>query len=217
METGLPFKHICVVQASRLSDPLASDAPFNTKSAYFRSISPTGRIPILDDDGLVLHESHAINLYLAKRSGGSLGPANLQEDAQMTMWTLWAAMECEPPAVDIIVNNAVRDEKDCDKVALSNALELLKKRLPVLESALEKGGGYLVGGRFTVADINMAEVLRYTQSISDMFVGFPHISRWLSACQSRPAFQEMMKLRDAEQPPEGWRRAYRADDAKKPL
>jgi glutathione S-transferase len=41
-------------------------------------------IPSIEDDGLVLHESLAINLYMAKKHGGPLAPANLAEDALMT-------------------------------------------------------------------------------------------------------------------------------------
>jgi glutathione S-transferase len=52
-----------------------------------------------EDDGLVLHESLAINLYLAKKHGGPLAPTNLAEDALMTMWTLWAATEVESHAL----------------------------------------------------------------------------------------------------------------------
>ena len=40
------------------------------------------------------------------------------------------------------------------------AVEALKAPLAVLDSALAKTG-WLVGGRFTVADINVAEIVRY--------------------------------------------------------
>ena len=40
-------------------------------------------MPSIDDDGLVLHESLAINLYLAKKHGGPLAPANVAEDGEM--------------------------------------------------------------------------------------------------------------------------------------
>jgi hypothetical protein len=50
----------------------------------------------------VLHESLAINLYLAKKHGGSIAPANLAEDALMTMWALWAAAEVESHALTVL-------------------------------------------------------------------------------------------------------------------
>ena len=65
-ELGLPFKHVPVIQHYRLPDAKAPDAPLHTRSAAFLKVNPNGHIPSIDDDGLVLHESLAINLYLAK-------------------------------------------------------------------------------------------------------------------------------------------------------
>lgn len=64
-ELGLPFRSVPVVQARRVADPLAADAPLNTKSPGFLAINPMGLIPAIEDDGLVLTESLANNLYLA--------------------------------------------------------------------------------------------------------------------------------------------------------
>ena len=55
-----------------------------------------------------------------------------------------------------------------------------------------------MGDRFTVADLNVAEVLRYAQPAPELFVDYPAVTAWLAACQSRPAFREMMVAREAE-------------------
>ena len=64
-ETGTPFVHVPVIQAYRLADPAAPDAPRNTASADFLAVNPMGQIPALTDQGLLLTESLAITLYLA--------------------------------------------------------------------------------------------------------------------------------------------------------
>ena len=46
----------------------------HTKSPEFLKVNPNGHVPSIDDDGLVLHESLAINLYLARKHGGPLAP-----------------------------------------------------------------------------------------------------------------------------------------------
>ncbi|MFZ4531508.1 MAG: glutathione binding-like protein, partial [Alsobacter sp.] len=58
--------------------------------------------------------------------------------------------------------------------------------------------GHPVGGRFTVADINLAEVFRYAQAAPQLFQNHPRITAWLAACQARPHFVQMMAERNAE-------------------
>ena len=58
---------------------------------------------------------------------------------------------------------------------------------------------YAVGGRFTVADLNLAEVVRYGQPYQPLMDEYPNIAAWLARCQQRPAFQAMWQARLAEQ------------------
>src|SRR5215467_13229417 len=103
-ELGIPFKHVPIIQAYRLADPSAAGAPINTRSPDFLKVNPNGHVPTIDDDGVVLHESLAINLYLAKKHGGPLAPANVAEDGEMAMWALWAVTEVEPHSLSIAQN-----------------------------------------------------------------------------------------------------------------
>ena len=101
-ELGMPFKHVPVIQHYRLPDAKAADAPLHTRSPAFMKVNPNGHVPSIDDDGLVLHESLAINLYLARKHGGPLAPANTAEDGEMGMWSLWAATEVEPHSINVL-------------------------------------------------------------------------------------------------------------------
>jgi glutathione S-transferase len=192
-ELGLAFERIPVMQAYRLADPGAPDAPFNTASLAFRAINPNGLIPAIDDDGFVLHESLAINLYLARKHGGPLAALDAREDALMTMWSLWAACECEPHALRILLHRHDRPEGERDA-----AVAALRHPAGVLDGALRDGGGFLVGGRFTVADINVAEVFRYAQPAPELFSDRPHVRSWIEASQARPAFRAVMAERALE-------------------
>ncbi|ACL58550.1 glutathione S-transferase family protein [Methylobacterium nodulans] len=196
-ELGLSFTRVPVIQAYRLPDPLAADAPLNTASPAFRAINPNGRIPALVDGDLTLCESFAINLYLARKHGGPLAPADLREDGLMTMWSLWAVTECEPHGLAILLHSG-GERSESDRRTVATAIETLRPAFAVLEAALRKAGGFLVGGRFTVADINVAEVLRYAQPATAFLAEHPAIGAWLNACQARPAFREMMAERSTE-------------------
>ncbi|GGG41704.1 glutathione S-transferase [Caldovatus sediminis] len=196
-EIGLPFRHVPVIQAYRLADPAAPGAPLNTRSPEFLRINPNGRIPSIEDDGLVLHESLAINLYLAKKYGGALGPADLAEDGRMTMWALWAATEVEPHALQVLFHRAARPPAERDPAVARAAVEALRAPFAVLNQELA-GSGFLVGGRFTVADLNVAEVVRYALPAPELFEAAPAVRAWLETCHARPAFKRMMEERERE-------------------
>ena len=192
-ELGIPFRQVPVIQHYRT----VPAGMLHTQSPEFLKINPNGLIPSIDDDGLVLHESLAINLYLARKHGGPLAGANVAEEGQIAMWSLWAATGVEPHAINVLYHrmgnpSGVKDPKIADA-----AVEALKGPFVVLDKALEKSG-WLVGNRFTVADLNAAEIVRYAQPAPELFEAAPRVKAWLAACQARPAFKKMWAARDAE-------------------
>jgi len=184
-ELGLPFKQVPVIQHYRLKEPIPADV-VHTKSAEFLKINPSGHISSIEDDGFVLHESLAINLYLAKKHGGPLAPANVAEDGKMSMWSLWAATEVEPLTLALAT-----------KGVSEPGVAALRAPFAVLDKTLSRDG-FLVGGRFTVADLNVAEIIRYAMGATELFDGAPNVRKWLAACQARPAFKTMWAARDKE-------------------
>lgn len=196
-ELGLEFRHVPVIQAYRLPDPHAPDAPLNTRSSAFLAINPNGHVPSIHDDGLILHESLAINLYLARKHGGALGPADHAEDGLMGMWALWAATEVEPHSIQILYHRVGKPPEERDSAIAEAAIAALRDPFSVLDRHLA-ANGFVVGGRFTVADINVAEVVRYAMPAPELFDAAPALRRWLAACHDRPAFKRMMAERERE-------------------
>jgi len=197
-ELGLPFVSVPVVQARRLDDPLAVDAPLNTRSPDFLSVNPTGLIPCIDDGGFVMTESLAINLYLARKHGGPLAGRTLTEEAEMLQWTMWAATEVEPHAVKIVLTfdaNAAGSEQG--RLTIRAAAKALKTAFRRLDQHLA-ATGHVVGDRFTVADLNLAEVFRYAMGQPALFEEAPNVKAWLERCEARPAFRAMMETRQLE-------------------
>lgn len=197
-EIGLPFRQVPVIQAYRLADPDAVDAPLNTHSASFLKLCPTGAIPVIEDDGLVLSESYAINLYLARKHGAPLGPMNEVEEALMSQWSFYAATAVEPDALTLLfLHGRGQAQSGEDQALIANAAERLIRPLRVLEDHFARHA-HLVGGRFTVADIAMAETIRYAQGYGPLMEQFPALHQWLTDAQARPAFQKMWQARLAE-------------------
>ena len=120
-------------------------------------INPNGTIPALADDGFNLFESLAINFYLARKSGRLL-PADARGEALVLQWTLWAATECEPHIGDWYYHTQMLPPAERKPEVAADAAAKLPRRLQILDDALA-GRDYLVGGEFTLADLNVAAVL----------------------------------------------------------
>jgi glutathione S-transferase len=197
-ELDVPFRHVPVIQAYRLPNPDAADAPLHTRSPGFLAVNPNGHIPSIEDDGLVLHESLAINLYLARRHGGAVAPRDVAEEGQAAMWSLWAATEVEPHSIQVLYHRVARPPEERDAAVAKAAVLALEAPFRVFDAHLAASGGHAMGGRFTVADINLAEVFRYAQAAPELFEASPRVKAWLAACQARPAFKRMWAEREHE-------------------
>lgn len=198
-ELGLPFSHIPVIQAYRLkSDPTAADAPLNTATPSYLTVNPQGQIPAYIEDGLVLTESLAITLHIARCHGGALGPQSNAESALMEQWSLFAATSVETPALEILyIIGDGGDKTPEGHASIAVNAEKLRRPLARLQAHLS-AHDWLVGNRFTAADINVAEVVRYAQAHPSLLTEFPAVKAWLERCQSRPAFKTMWEARLAE-------------------
>ena len=170
-ELSIPFEHIDV-------------AWDGLKKPEFLAINPNGKVPGFSDGNLTLFESLAINLYLAKKYGtGELYPTNLEDEARTFQWTLWAATEVEPLLLpSVLVKFGILS----DAVAAKSAAERAKTPLLVLDAHL-KSREWLVGSKFSIADLNAAAVVSFGR-FGDVDMSYaPHVIAWLDRCLSRPA------------------------------
>jgi glutathione S-transferase len=180
-ELGIPYETISV----DLSAP---------RDPAFLKINPNGRLPAIDDDGFHLFESMAINLYLAKKHGGPLAPADTHEDAKMIQWSFWAVTELEKPGLDYLMHTMFLPPEKRDASVPAKALETLKKPIVVLDQALE-ATGYLVGDRFTAADVNVGVFVAYLASAREFLGQYPHAADFVASVVARPAFRKAMPAR----------------------
>lgn len=187
-ELGLSYRHNKIAPADG-----------GTRTPAFLALNPMGRVPVLEDDGLVVSESFAINLHLARKFGlaSGLGPRGMAEEALFAQWTLFAVTEFEPNAHEVLVHtiNLPPDQRDAAK--RDAALAALERPLRALESALVSERGHLVGRRFTAADLNVACVAFYLRAAESALDPYPAVASWYKAATERPGFQRMIALREA--------------------
>ena len=192
------FDHVPVIQAYRLPQASAPDAPLNTTSAEFLAVNPQGQIPAYVEGDLTLTESLSITNHIARTRGGAVGPQTPAEAALIDQWTLLAVTAVESHALEILnITGAGGDKTPEGQATIAICAEKLRRPLKRLEAHLAEHS-HLVADRFTVADINLAECLRYAQSHPTLIGEFPAVKTWLDACQTREAFKRMWAARLAE-------------------
>src|SRR5665213_2287102 len=85
-ELGVPHEHI---QAGGSHGGL--DEP------WFRAMNPHGRVPVIDDDGVIVWESHTILRYLAAKYGqGTFWAGDPGERSQAERWMDWSQATLQP-------------------------------------------------------------------------------------------------------------------------
>ena len=179
-ELGVPYQRELVAQA-------------DVKSPEYLKINPNAHIPALTDDGLVLFESLAINLYLAEKYGPALWPKSAEDHGRCYQWSIWAMTELETEALTVLRHRALLPEGERNPATAEKAVAALQKPLGVLEGAL-RGRPYLLGDAFSVADLNVAAVANWVERSKVPLDAYPQVADWLSRCFARPAFKKAVKL-----------------------
>jgi glutathione S-transferase len=167
----------------------------DAKSAAHLKLNPNGHVPVLEDDGVVLWESMAINLYLADKYGkNSLWPQDAAGRAEAYKWSFWAMTEVEPHLLTILRNRVMAPPENRDEKAAQAAVEALKAPLNALEESL-KGKEYLLGKNFTIADLNVAAVMSWIPMMKLDLSSTPTVAAWLQKCLGREANKKVRGLK----------------------
>ena len=175
-ELGIPFEYKRV-----------SVRDGDNKKPEFLAVNPSGKIPCIRDGEVMLTESMAINFYLAEKYGQGLMPSDLVERARVYEWSFWAISNVQPLLLTILQNTMIRPEAERDPKAVDTARQQLPPYFDRLNTALA-GTDYLVGGRFSVADVNTASVVSLGTMCGVDLGAYPHVQAWFGRLQLRPAF-----------------------------
>jgi len=180
-ELGVPYENV-----------KTNFATGDTRTPDFLRLNPNGHIPVLRDGDLVLWESLAINLYLARKFDKGLWPKHVEDEGRAYQWSVWAMTELEEPILTTLLNRVVYPEGKRDAQKADDAAARARTPLAVLDGALA-GRQYLCGDGFTVADLNVSSVLVWAKMARLDLSGVPHVQGWLERCTARPALARARK------------------------
>ena len=153
----------------------------------FRTKNPFGQIPVIDDDGVVVTESGAILLYLARKSG-KLMPPDLAGEAQVLRWSVAALNSVEVPVLTMWFVGIMGGKGTGPHEALQRWSDM---RLRQLDGWLENRI-FVATGEFTVADILMTHVLSAGSTNQALLEPYQHVRRYLGRCMDRPAWKRTL-------------------------
>jgi len=184
-ESNIPYEHVNVT----VNIPQAG-----CKDAAYVALNPNARVPTIDDDGLVLWESGAINLYLAEKYKSPLWPADARGKGRMLQWAFFVANDVEQNMILVMLNRMMLPPEKRNAAIADDADAKLQPRLKVLDDYLAKNA-YFGGHQWNMADFMVASVCFSFTAMKYDLSKYPHFQKWLLASLERPKAKEAVALR----------------------
>jgi len=164
------------------------------RSAEYLRRNPNGKVPLLDDDGFLLWESHAIMPYLADRSGAgeAIYPQDVRARADVHRWLFWSAYHFTP-AVGMISRERVSKRMvggsgGPDAAEIARGETLLKAAATVLDDHLA-GKQWIAQDRLTLADLAIAAPLMHTAAAQLPVTEYENLQAWFGRVQALDAWK----------------------------
>jgi glutathione S-transferase len=158
----------------------------NTQTAEYKALNPTSKVPTLVDGSTVIWESNTILRYLAASIGQQLHGATPAEKADVERWMDFLLAAVNPGYLAAFKNAKLKPEEQT-----AESKELVKD----LVAQLKIFDGYLAGkdflalGKFTIAEIACAPILKRCLDFKIDRPSLPNLERWAAAIAARPAFK----------------------------
>lgn len=159
------------------------------KTAEFLERHPFGQVPVMDDNGTILWDSHAIIHYLAQKydANGTWLPSPPTKAAQVQQWlAVSAGLLVNGPASARLVKVFGTDHDH------AKAVELAHNLLTIIEKHLTNSA-FLVGDQPTIADVAGYSYIAHAPEGEVDLTPYPTIQKWLAKIEALPGFVPMKK------------------------
>lgn len=159
------------------------------KSPEYLRVHPMGSMPALEDDGHAVFESAAILLHLADKfpEAGFAPALGTVERAEYYQWMMFCMATMEPPLSAYSAHSRFLPEHERVPAEAERGQKRFTDIARMLEEKL-KGRSFLVGERFTAADVVMASILNWGAGMG-LLEDFPALRSYAERQMARPAAQ----------------------------
>ena len=151
--------------------------------------NPFGEIPIFEDGDVVLRDSQAILVYLARKYGGeSWLPTDASSMARVTEWLMVAENEIPRGPGDARLH-----DKFGIKLDAGLARDRAQRILGIIEARLS-ANDWLALGRPTIADIACMPYIGLAHEGGISLAPYPSVRAWIGRIKALPGFITMSEL-----------------------
>ncbi|MEY4581675.1 MAG: hypothetical protein RL701_6378 [Pseudomonadota bacterium] len=157
----------------------------------FRALNPHGKVPVIDDGGVVVWESHSILRYLAaQHSGGRFWSADAAQRARSEPWLDWTQTTLQPEFLGGVFWGYYRTpEAQRDEAAIARSLERSAQLFSLLDSTL-KHSPFIAGDQLGLADITVGtQLFRYFTLAIDR-PALPNLETYYQRLSERPHYRQ---------------------------
>jgi glutathione S-transferase len=155
----------------------------------FLRMNPHGRVPVIDDGGTVVWESHTILRYLAARYGkDALWSEDPAERSRAERWMDWSLATLQPAFMDLFWGFYRTPEAARDWPKIRDALARCARHYRLLDAQLAERP-FLGGARFGLADIPAGTSLHRYFALEIERPALPHVAAWHRRLAERPAYR----------------------------
>lgn len=166
--------------------PVAIDQGEHKSEAFLR-LNPAHAVPVLDDEGFILAESHAIMRYLCQKCGGErFYPASAQARAAVDQWLDWTHCRLNPP-IQTLAIQILFAGKNRDSALVERAQNDAREALTVLELALPAKRG--IGGETSLSDLAIATTLALYELCQGSFETTPRAKAYYEKLKRLASFK----------------------------
>lgn len=162
---------------------------------FFNQDTPTGKLPTLVDGDVVLAESGAIVEYVLETyADGALAPApGTPERPAFLQWLHFAESTAFPPLGIVVWLTVYRDDAASHPSLIDDAMSRARQGLVHLEHELG-AGPYLLGERFSAADVMMGFTLVAATQLQVLDASLPALSAYVERLLERPALARVLAM-----------------------
>lgn len=161
-----------------------------TTEPEFAKLNPFGVVPVIDDEGTVLRESHAICRYLASKHGRTdLLPTDIAQRARVEGWMDWAQTDLASGMRAPFLGLIVKMPAFSDPKLIQDGVAEWTKQMTTLNASLAANGPYLTGNNFTLADVPAGIAVNRWFSIPFEKPELKAVSAYYDLLAERPAYK----------------------------